>query len=167
MTRDPIQDSDREGIARFVEEHWGSPLIISCGQQFYPHQEQGFLERREGKIVGLLTYRVDGEQIHLLTLNSTVEHEGIGSSLILQAIETARQRGCRRLWLTTTNDNLHAIGFYQRLGFRLVAVHVGALDEARKQKPQIPETGIDGIGIHDEIVMELRVKPYLDPQAPA
>ena len=162
MTRNEIQDSDREAIARFVEEHWGSPLIICCGQRFYPHQERGFLERREGKIAGLLTYRMDGEQIHLLTLNSTVEREGIGTSLILQAIETARHQGARRLWLTTTNDNLHALGFYQRLGFRMVAVHVGAIDEARKQKPQIPETGFDGIPIHDEIVMELRVKPYLE-----
>ena len=162
MMRNQIHDADREEIARFVAEHWGSPLIICCGQCFYPHQEQGFIERREGKIAGLLTYRIDGEQIHLLTLNSTVEREGVGTALILQAIETARERGARRLWLTTTNDNLLAIGFYQRLGFRIVAVHVGAIDEARKQKPEIPDTGNDGIPIHDEIVMELRVKPYLE-----
>ena len=29
--------------------------------------------------------------------------------------------GCRRVWLITTNDNLRALRFYQRRGFRLVA----------------------------------------------
>jgi len=31
----------------------------------------------------------------------------------------------RRVFLITTNDNLHALDFYQRRGFELVAVHCG------------------------------------------
>ena len=80
----------------------------------------------------------------------------------LDVIERARKNGCRRIWLTTTNDRLRAIGFYQRLGFRMVAINLGAVDEARKTKPQIPETGERGVEIHDEIVMELKIEPYLD-----
>ncbi|HNQ23334.1 MAG TPA: GNAT family N-acetyltransferase [Phycisphaerae bacterium] len=165
MTRSTIQDTDRESIAEFVAAHWGCPLIVTYGQCFYPHQEQGFIERREGRIVGLLTYRVHDDQMHLLTLNSTVEGTGIGTSLILQALETARTQGWRRIWLTTTNDNVRALGFYQRLGFRLVAVHPGAIDEARKLKPQIPEIGLHDIPIRDELVLELWLKPYLPAPA--
>ena len=50
----------------------------------------------------------------------------------------------------------------QRLGFRMVAINIGVVDEARKIKPEIPETGERGIPIHDEIAMELRIEPYLD-----
>lgn len=162
MSRFPIQDGDREEVARFVERHWRSRLVMSRGRKFYPHLESGLIERRDGEIVGLLTYRVDDDGMEVLTLNSLLEGSGIGSSLMLDAIDVARRLACERVWLTTTNDALRAIGFYQRLGFRMVAVNVGAVDEARKIKPEIPKLGDRGIPVHDEIVLELRIKPFLN-----
>jgi len=162
MTRSRIQDSEREEIGEFVEYHWHSRVVMSRGRSFYPHQEEGFVERRDDRIAGLLTFHVDQDGLEILTLNSVLEGAGIGSSLMLDAIEEARTRGCRRIWLTTTNDNVRGLRYYQRLAFRMVAVNPGVVDEARKIKPQIPEVGQDGIAIHDEIVLELRIKPYLD-----
>jgi L-amino acid N-acyltransferase YncA len=100
--------------------------------------------------------------MEVLTLNSTLEGAGIGSSLMLNAIEGARKYGCRKIWLTTTNDRLRIIDFYQRLGFRMTAINLGVVDEARKVKPQIPVVGERGVPIHDEVVMELAIEPYLD-----
>lgn len=134
---------------------------MSRGQKFFPHKEKGFIERRDNEMVGLLTYHVEDKNMEILTLNSVLEGQGIGSSLMLSAIETARRLGYTQIALTTTNDNLRAIGFYQRLGFRLTAVNLGVVDEARKAKPEIPKTGDRGIPIHDEIVMQLELKPYL------
>lgn len=162
MTRHEIQDADRDEVAEFIQEHWFSKVVMSGGRSFYPHQERGFLERRDDRLIGLLTYRVEDGAMEILTLNATLEGKGIGSSLMLNAIDGARGEGCDRIWLTTTNANLRAIAFYQRLGFRLVAINVGAVDEARKIKPQIPKTGERGIPIHDEVVMELALQPYLD-----
>ena len=164
MSRTKIRDSDREEVARFVERHWRSRRVMSRGKVFYPHQEQGFIERADGEIVGLLTYRIDEEEMEILTLNATLEGQGIGSSLMLSAIEAARRKHCKRIWLTTTNDNLRGIGFYQRLGFRMIEINLGVVDEARKLKPEIPEIGERGIPIHDEIVMELQLQPYLDAE---
>ena len=50
---------------------------------------------------------------------------------------------------------MHALGFYQKRGFRLVAVHPGAVNESRKLKPEIPLIGNDGIPIRDEIELEI------------
>ena len=166
MSRTEIRDSDREEVAEFVERHWRSKLVVSGGRAFYPHKEQGYIERADGKIVGLLTYRIDEDRLELLTLNSTLESHGIGSSLMLSAIEAARKNNCRCVRLSTTNDNLRIVGFAQRIGFRMIRVNLGAVDEARKIKPQIPEVGERGVPIHDEIVMELRLKPYLDSDGP-
>lgn len=162
MARTEIMEGDRGEVAAFVESYWQSRVSMSRGKAFYPHLERGFIERRDGRIVGLLTYHIDDEGMELLTLNSTLEGEGIGSSLMLDAIEKARREGCRRILLATTNDRLRAIGFYQRLGFRMTAIHLDVVDEARKIKPQIPLIGERGVPIHDEIVMELQVEPYLD-----
>jgi len=162
MTRMLMQDSDRDEVARFIEHHWGSTKVMSSGKVWYPHEQQGFIERinDESRIVGLITFRIDGLEMEILTLNATRQGQGIGTSLLLATIDEARSRGIERVWLTTTNDNMRAVAMYQRLGFRLVQVNVGAVDEARKIKPQIPEQGNDGIPIHDELVLELRIKPY-------
>jgi hypothetical protein len=53
--------------------------------------------------------------------------------------------------LTTTNDNVDALRFYQRRGFRLAALRPGAVDRSRLRKPEIPRTGDFGIPLRDEI----------------
>lgn len=157
-----MTDQERDEVAGFIERHWHSQAVISRGQIIFPHQERAVIERRDGEIVGLLTFRTDETGMELLTINSTVEGAGIGTQLMLAVMEIARRESHERIWLTTTNDNLRVIGFNQRLGFRMVAVHLGAVDDARKIKPEIPEVGERGIPIQDEIEMELRLQPYLD-----
>ncbi|MCP4246641.1 MAG: GNAT family N-acetyltransferase, partial [bacterium] len=122
MDRRRIEDRDRPAIADFIERHWQSKMVMSRGQRYYPHEQDGFIEWRDEKIVGLLTLRSNGEAMELLTLNSTLEGQGIGSALMLMSFDLARDQNLTSIWLTTTNDNLGAIGFYQRLGFRIVAV---------------------------------------------
>lgn len=88
-------------------------------------------------------------------LFSLVEGQGVGRRLLDAARAEARRRGAKRLWLVTTNDNTAAIRFYQRYGFSLKAVRIGAVNEARKLKPSIPPTGSDGIPIEHEFEFEI------------
>ena len=81
---------------------------------------------------------------------------GITTYEKLGAVEdAARAARCRRLWLVTTNDNLHALRFYQKRRFRIRAVHPDALDGSRRLKPEIPLIGIDGLPLRDEIELDL------------
>ena len=75
------------------------------------------------------------------------------------AIEAlARDAGCTRLWLITTNDNVDALRFYQRRGFRLAKLHPGAVDDSRARlKPGIPKLGDHGIPLRDELELELEL----------
>ena len=69
----------------------------------------------------------------------------------------ATDAGCARIWLITTNDNVDALRFYQRRGYRLLRVDAGAVDRSRSSlKPAIPLVGSHGIPIRDEIVLERR-----------
>ena len=81
----------------------------------------------------------------------------MGTALIEAVKEKAEEVRCRRLWLITTNDNLNALRFYQKRGFRLVKVSPSAVDAARQIKPSISELGADGIPLRDEIELELRL----------
>ncbi|NIS38112.1 GNAT family N-acetyltransferase, partial [Candidatus Saccharibacteria bacterium] len=59
----------------------------------------------------------------VVTINSRIEKKGIGAALINAVKEKAVSKRCSRLWLITTNDNIEAIRFYQKIGFELAAIY--------------------------------------------
>lgn len=157
-----IDDQDRAWVRDFITQQWHSDTIVSRGRVHYPHQLQGFLafegDRRAesaGNLLGLVTYHLEGDACEIVTLDSFKEGVGIGTALIASVKQTASEVGWRRLWLITTNDNTHALRFYQKRGFRLVALYPNAIAESRRLKPQIPLIGNDGIPLTDELELEL------------
>jgi GNAT superfamily N-acetyltransferase len=103
---------------------------------------------------GLVTYRMAEKECEIVTLNSLVENVGIGTALLDAVTGLARLERCTRVWLITTNDNTNALHFYQRRGFRIADIHIGAIEESRKLKAEIPLVGYNGIPILDEIELE-------------
>lgn len=118
-------------------------------------QLPGFIAHNSSDRLGLLTYLISNGDIEIVTLDSLVENIGVGTALISQARSLAEQAACQRIWLITTNDNMPALHFYQKRGFRLVTVHQNALDYSRTLKPEIPLIGLEGIPLRDEIELEI------------
>ena len=50
--------------------------------------------------------------------------KGVGSGLMQAAIQEARLRGCDCVWLGVWEENLRAISFYKKWGFREVGNHI-------------------------------------------
>jgi ribosomal protein S18 acetylase RimI-like enzyme len=105
--------------------------------------------------LGLLTYRFEDDACEIVSLNALTRGRGVGTALLSAAREVAADAGCRRIWLVTTNDNTPAMRFYERRGFRQSAVYRDALDRSRVLKPEIPEIGLNGVPIRDEIEYEI------------
>ncbi len=150
-----LRKKDRNWVAALVRQHWGSIRIVTRGTTHLADELPGFAAMQEGKPVGLLTYRIDGDECEIVSLNSLVERIGIGSALLAALKKKAASAKCKRLWLITTNDNMPALRFYQKRGFLLVAVHRDALAASRILKPEIPRIGMDGIPLRDESELEL------------
>lgn len=140
---------------QLVRQRWGDTRIVTRGRIHDTSNLPGFIALGAGQPVGLATFRVDGDRCEMVSLDSLIEGKGVGGGLLDAVIDEASRRGCRRLWLITTNDNLKAVRFYQKRGFELVAIHRNALEETRRLKPSLPERGIDGIPLRDEIELEL------------
>ena len=117
----------------------------------------GLIAESDGAPVGLLQYRVVGEQFEVVVLIAVSPRQGVGRFLLGEAVPIARSHGCRRLWLITTNDNAAALSFYRAIGWHRAATHRGAMRESRRLKPEIPEFASDGTPIEDEIEFELRL----------
>jgi ribosomal protein S18 acetylase RimI-like enzyme len=152
----PLGEADREWAAGRLRDLWGEG-VVSRGRLLDATELPGFVAEEDGEPAGLLTYRIDGGGCEVVTINAFPKGAGAGTALIEAVAAAARDAGCRRVWLITTNDNLRALRFYQRRGFRLAALHRDALDRSRELKPSIPEIGLDGIPLRDELELELRL----------
>ncbi|MGH8995891.1 MAG: GNAT family N-acetyltransferase [Acidimicrobiales bacterium] len=152
--RDRRPDDD-EWIAAFLTERWGATEVVNRGGVHDASGLPALVAEVDGQAVGLLTYREDGADIEVVTIDSISRSLGVGTALLTRLRDEAMSRGCRRLWLTTTNDKIEALTFYLRRGFRLRAVHRGAVDTARVMKPSIPVVGDRGIELHDELELHL------------
>ena len=134
---------------------WGSLRMVSRGILYQVLDYPGFVASQGEELRGIITYRIEKDACEVLVLISIGEGQGIGSALLDQVKQAAKAAGCKRCWLITTNDNIHAIRWYQKRGFTIAAIHVNALAESRKLKPEIPLLGNDGIPLRDEIEFEI------------
>ncbi|HEX4702868.1 MAG TPA: GNAT family N-acetyltransferase [Pseudonocardiaceae bacterium] len=155
MTVRPIAPADRPTVQRLQVELWGSEISVGHGVAFRPAELAGFLAEDDGKIVGMLTYvQPDPTTLEVVTIDAMRQHQGIGTVLLDAAMTAAADLGARRVVLTTTNDNVDALRFYQRRGFRLVTLRPGAVHNSRQLKPEIPLTGAYDIPLTDELDLE-------------
>ncbi len=140
-----------------MREHWGDEAMVDRDRVFYPAEHPAFLAEEAGRAVGVITYDIKDGQCEVTSLNSLRPGQGIGGALIEAVTAEARRAGCWRMWLLTTNDNLAGLQFYQKRGYRLVALYPGAVDRARALKPGIALLGESGIPIRDELELELEL----------
>jgi ribosomal protein S18 acetylase RimI-like enzyme len=157
MAQIEVRAADREDgawLAELWRESWGDVIVVSRGQVLRLPELPTLVAWDGGERVGAATYHVEGDAAELASLDAAASGKGVGTALIDAVEDAVRRAGSRRLRLITTNDNVDALRFYQRRGFRLVGLHAGAVDEARRLKPAIPEIGEYGIPIHDEIELE-------------
>jgi ribosomal protein S18 acetylase RimI-like enzyme len=154
----PLREEERDWLAGRLRESWGAPDVVSRGRLRDASQLDALVCEENGERLGACTLELRDGDCELVTIDAFAAGRGAGTALLEAAVERARAEGCGRLWLITTNDNTGALRFYQRRGLRLVALHPGAVDDARRLKPQISETGHDGIPIRDELELELRLR---------
>jgi len=149
---------DRALISSLIAERWNSEFIVVHNTIYIPANLDGFIAFEGEKPAGLITYTYDNESCEIVSLDSFIENKGIGSRLIDLVKEEALDRGCRTLWLISTNDNEHAAEFYSKRGFELTEIYPGAVNEAREIKPEIPLVNSKGIPVTDELKFSLKLE---------
>lgn len=161
-------DADASAVTRSLAAAWGgTPVVVGRGILFDLTEWPALIAVRsepaggaddaqqDGTILGVLTYELTDDEMYVISIHADSQHQGIGSGLMEAAVALANGR--KRIWLTTTNDNLDAIRFYQRRGFRIIDVRPDAVTASREMKPTIPLVGSYGIEMRDEIDLERRL----------
>jgi len=149
---------DERSLEAFVARHQLRRLA-RFGELLDPLDYSALVVDDNGRVAGLLTYIVDPEQCEILSLHVDAQWLGMGTRLLAALEEQAKNRGCDRLIVLTTNDNVDALRFYQRRGFSLAALHKGAVDKSRVLlKPEIPKLGDYGIPLRDELELHKKLR---------
>ncbi len=155
LTIRPTTPADKARIAELADYFWGE-VEVDCFDHIYQVDELPAYAACDGdEIIGLASYAREGDALNLVMLNVLPRWQGRGaaSSLIEAVVQEARSAGAQRVIVATTNDDLLALGLYQRLGFIITGVLVGKLVEHHGGV----ELGFDGIPVRDEIQLALRL----------
>lgn len=153
-----VKEDDQKWVSKLIKEEWSSNRIVTRGRSHDIESLSGFIAVYNNENVGLLTYNLKNEECEIITLNSLIENIGIGTYLLRSLESFMQSKKVKRIWVITTNDNLDALRFYQKKGFRIKAIYIDAIKESRKLKPEIPILGFYDIEIRDEIELEKKLK---------
>jgi GNAT superfamily N-acetyltransferase len=92
-----------------------------------------------------------------LAINEMERRKGTASALLAHAEEVALSMNARRLFIKTSNDNIPALALYQKNGFRITEIKIGAMVE--HHGGELP--GWEDIPVRDEITLEKPLPPKL------
>ena len=148
-------DSDLRPVTEEeIEADWrqftGGPPVIGVLREYGPSDVEGVLWRDpDTGRTGVVTWWVDGGRAEITSVHAEPPGSGTGTRLMDAAEEELRRHGAKFVVLATTNDNSRALNFYIRRGYRLVRLHLDAMDRVRAAKPGVPTTGKDGVLLQD------------------
>src|SRR5262245_20437173 len=102
-------DRDPAWVTSLLRSSWGGTDATAHAEMIDAAQLPALVA---GEQQGLATYRVQGHEAELVTLDAIAPGQGVGTHLVDALVERLRGQGVHRLWVTTPNDNLSALAFY-------------------------------------------------------
>ena len=153
-----LEAEDHDWVIETMTEQWGSTLVARLGELVDTSGLPGWVAVQDGARVGLALSARRADEYEVVSISATSHRRGVGRLLLARCVDEARNTGCRRLWLITTNNNVGALAFYQRQGLDLVRLHRHAMTVSRELKPSIPERDDAGLRIDHELELELLLR---------
>jgi len=145
-------DADRVAARELFARDFGRTKIVAYGAVMDIDQMPALVAVRYADPSGALAYRLHGDALHIVALATDPmwQRSGVGGHLVAEAELIARRLNLRRLVVSTTNDNLPALYFYQRRGYRMTDFVPSSIIMHTGQEV----AGFAGIPVRDEVRLE-------------
>jgi ribosomal protein S18 acetylase RimI-like enzyme len=142
-------DKDRGSIRDLVRRFWGEQEQLTFDKMFIAAELPAYIARVGDEIRGFLSFAETEDDVIIVTLGILPEYQnsGIGRSLIEKVEAEARSLGKPRLRVSTSNDDLPALAFYQSVGFQIYEVKPDVIAEKHGRVLE----GIGGLPVRDEL----------------
>jgi ribosomal protein S18 acetylase RimI-like enzyme len=142
-------EKEIESIRKLVRKFWGEDEQLTFDRQFTVAELPGYVAKLKSKTLGFISTADAGNAKIIVALGVLPDYQGcgIGKSLILKLQDEAVRENRKMLLVSTSNDDLPALGFYQSLGFQIYEVKP---DIIAKKHGKI-FNGIGNLPIRDEL----------------
>jgi ribosomal protein S18 acetylase RimI-like enzyme len=142
-------NEDKESISKFVRTFWGEEDQLTFDREFNVPELPGYVAKLKGKIVGFISTGESDDATIIVALGILPAHKGagIGRRLIAKVEREAERTKKKMLLVSTSNDDLPALGFYQKLGFQICEVKPNAISIKHGKTIR----GIGKLPIRDEL----------------
>jgi GNAT superfamily N-acetyltransferase len=151
LTRDATE-RDRAAALDLFTRDIGRTEVIGFGEVVALDATAIVVADMQGEISGALAWkrRDAALQIVALATDPMWQRSGVGAYLLAEAELAARREGLSRVVVSSSNDNLPALYFYQRHGYRITEVVPDAMQGQ-------PHPGFADIPVRDELRLEKRL----------
>ncbi|KAI3862046.1 hypothetical protein MKW92_039628, partial [Papaver armeniacum] len=99
----------------------------------YLSQEETYPEELWKPVSSFSTFKESGSQKYGIISSGTVteiaRQQGVGSSMLKFAIESAKEDGIKRVFIHVRRDNKQALALYRKIGFEILAEATPHLEE--------------------------------------
>jgi ribosomal protein S18 acetylase RimI-like enzyme len=148
-------EADRRAARELFERDFGRTKIVAFGEIIDIEQMPALVALMHQEPSGALAYRQVGDALHIAALATDPmwQRSGVGGHLVAEAELLAARLALTRIVVATTNDNLPALYFYQRRGYRLTALVIDGVTAHTHEA----YAGFAGIPVRDEVRLEKRV----------
>jgi N-acetylglutamate synthase-like GNAT family acetyltransferase len=113
-----------------------------------------YVAQKHGSIIGFFALRNlnrgNAVEVSGLAIKEIERRKGTASVLLRHAEEVALNVNAKTLYVKTSNDNIPALALYQKNGFRITEIRIGAMIE--HHGAGLP--GWEDIPVRDEITLE-------------
>jgi len=147
-----VLDQEREKIQEFVQRFWGEQEQLSFDRKIMVAELPAYVAKVENNIIGFISFTEADDTVIIVALGMLPQYQsaGVGRSLIEKVEGEAKRMLKKRLLVSTSNDDLPALAFYQSLGFQIYEVKPNVIAE---KHGEILE-GIGGLPVRDELRLQ-------------
>jgi ribosomal protein S18 acetylase RimI-like enzyme len=147
-------EADADQIEALALHFWEETEVDCFDRQYDVTACPGFVACDGDRAVGLASYALeptwDAAVLVLLNVLPRWQGRGVGRALVEAVGAEATRQGLGRVVVVTSNDDLPALAFYQRHGFRITGIVPGRIAEHHGGEV----AGFAGLPVRDEIRLE-------------
>jgi len=147
---------EKSQVRELVRRFWGEQEQLAFGRRFAVAELPAYVARRDNSIIGFASFAEADDAVIVVALGVLPRYQGfgVGTRLIEKVQSEAKRLRKRRMLVSTSNDDLPALAFYQSLGFQIFEANPNVIAE----KHGTILRGIGGLPVRDE----LRLQKTLD-----
>jgi ribosomal protein S18 acetylase RimI-like enzyme len=145
-----VSGQERDAIRNLVTRFWREQEQLTFDRVFKVAELPAYVAHTLDDTIGFISFAELNDAVIIVALGVLPMYQSSGRRLVERLeVEAARMRK-KRLLVSTSNDDLPALAFYQSLGFQICEVKPNVIAEKHGEVKK----GVGGLPVRDELRLQ-------------